>query len=245
MAAEKRKDLRRQRGFFIWYRPATDDTALWQVSPLRDISKRGAHFLSEQPFEVGTGLTLRFLFPFSAQSLIVPARVAWIKVAKTKTWQLMECGVTFDTTTAQLQSQINRIVEQFPSQQELAPAGAERRHRPRLDQPFHATYQVLPAVPTSARHSLSPVNLSAVGMRFLSAKPLTSGCQIALSVLPPHALKAFLLVGRVAWGKQHLSGVSEYGVEFVNVTSEQRVQIDDLLTLLMHPQASRVARAAA
>ena len=245
MAAEKRKDLRRQREFLIWYRPATDATALWRVSPLRDISKSGAHFLSEQPFEISMDLTLRFLFPFSTQPLIVPARVAWVKVAKTKTWQLMECGVTFEAATPQLQSQIDRMVEQFLSQQELSPASAERRRRPRLDQPFHATYQALPASPTSGRHSLSPINLSAVGMRFLSAKPLPAESQIELSVLPPNAVKAFLLVGRVAWGKQHPSGVGEYGVEFVNVTSEQRVQITELLALLANPQESRAAGAAA
>ena len=241
MPADKRKDLRRQREFLVWYRCSTDDAALWGVSPLRDISKSGVRFLSEQSFEVGTDLTLRFLFPFSTQTLIVPARVAWVKVAQMKTWQLMECGVTFHVTAPELQSQIDRVIEQFLGRQDITPASTERRRRPRMAQPFHATYQLLPAQ-TSTRHSLSPINFSAAGMRFLSPKPLAPGCQIDLSILPPNALKAFSVVGRVVWSKEHPSGASEHGMEFVDLTAAQRTQIQSLIALLTQPTRAGIVR---
>ena len=92
-AAEHRRDPRVSRAFLIRYRCPAAGQERWLVSPLRDLSRSGARFLSERMFAVGVPLELQLVLPVSRQPVVVGAHVAWQQPGALG---MVEMGVTFD-----------------------------------------------------------------------------------------------------------------------------------------------------
>ncbi len=93
MASEHRQDPRVPHAFLVRYRCPAVGLERWLVSPLRDLSRSGARFLSEREFSIGTVLETQLLLPVAQRPVAVHARVAWQKPAP---MSMVELGVTFD-----------------------------------------------------------------------------------------------------------------------------------------------------
>ena len=76
------------------------------------------------------------------------------------------------------------------------------------------------------------VDLSAGGLRLLSAELLESGARLEFQIVLPIRQAPYFLSGLVIWEKSTDEGGSECGVEFINVTTEQRTELDWLVELL-------------
>lgn len=234
-ARDKRTDPRLQRQFWIWFRPAGAEAEPWQASPLRDLSPSGARFIADGGFEVGTKLEARLMLPVSTELIPVTARVAWSRSMLGKEWHLAEHGVTFDFTDEQTRQQVAEAVGYFAKgrvaqlQQERS---EERRRRPRIRQPFYAKCRPVGGVGGSAWYHVNPLNLSAHGMKFLGPRLFEHGCSLECSITSQNTVRPLVLSGRAVWGKTHPSGAVEQGIEFVDVTPEQQVQLDGLVRTL-------------
>ena len=79
---DQRRAPRVSHPFMIRYRPLGTDPAGWLVSPLQDLSRGGARFLSERPFYVGMVLEAQLLLPFSRDPMPLEARVAFFGEAR-------------------------------------------------------------------------------------------------------------------------------------------------------------------
>ena len=109
--------------------------------------------------------------------------------------------------------------------------GEERRRFPRIQQTL--TVQCRPHGSLAASwRPVTMVNISAVGIRLLSEQPLESDETFDLQVTLPGSAAPLLIQGRAAWTRMQASGVTESGVEFVNMTSDQQAQIDTLVQFL-------------
>ena len=109
MTDEQRREPRVSHGFMIRYR-AADTMAGWLVSPLRDLSRGGARFLSERPLKVGTLLDIYLVLPAAAAPVSLQAKVARTSPAP---MGMVELGVAFQPTDAVSQGAINAAVARF------------------------------------------------------------------------------------------------------------------------------------
>ena len=80
--------------------------------------------------------------------------------------------------------------------------------------------------------TLTALNLSAVGVRLRSADPFEPGTTLEIQLQLPSMPQPVIVCGQVVWTQMHASGVSENGVEFVDVSPEQGLQIDQLVQFL-------------
>ena len=94
------------------YRRAESGQHSWLVSPLRDLSGKGARFLSERPAEVGWVLEMQLVLPNAPQPVSVPARVVWTRPAQSG---LLEVGVAFAPHDPAIQQAIDAAVAAFLS----------------------------------------------------------------------------------------------------------------------------------
>lgn len=115
MGDERRRSARAERGLLVRYRPAGASGAAWLLSPLRDLSSGGAHFVSEQPFTVGERLELQLILPTAPQPIGLAARVAW---AKPLPERLTELGVSFNEVDPLQRQALEDAVAQFVRKQE-------------------------------------------------------------------------------------------------------------------------------
>jgi c-di-GMP-binding flagellar brake protein YcgR len=106
--------------------------------------------------------------------------------------------------------------------------GAERREFPRVREPFRVEYRCLTDLGVT-RRPVTTVNLSAGGLRLRSSDALEVDTLLEIAIKLPGAREPILLRGRVVWCELAASGVSELGVEFYDVTMEQRIQLDTLV----------------
>jgi len=233
-AIDKRNDPRLQRQFWIWFRQAGADDDSWQASPCRDFSPSGARFIADGGFETGMTLETKLMLPVSTELIPVTARVAWSRPMPGKTWQLVEHGVTFDFTDEQTRQRVAEAVGYFArgrlAQQEER--SEERRRRPRIRKPFYAKCRPVGGVGWPAWYHVNPLNLSLHGMRFLGPCLFEHGCSLECSVAWQNTARPLALSARVMWGKTHPSGAVEQGIEFVDLTPEQQVQLEALVRTL-------------
>ena len=73
------------------------------------------------------------------------------------------------------------------------------------------------------------MNFSAAGVRFRSDGMLDPGALLELQVVFPDVGQPLSLRGTVVWSQLHASGVTELGVEFLDLTQTQQAQIDRLV----------------
>ena len=107
----------------------------------------------------------------------------------------------------------------------------ERRTFGRASQPFDAQYRLSGELTASWR-TITTVNISAGGMRFTDMDAHERGTSIEVRIQLPSLREPFTLQGRIAWSQMQASGVAESGVEFLDLTPEQQVQIDQLVQFL-------------
>lgn len=107
----------------------------------------------------------------------------------------------------------------------------ERRLFPRVPQPFEARYRLADEMGTSW-HGMTLVNISAGGVRFRTDELIQQGTPLELQVQLPGLREPLLVNGQTIWSTLQASGVMEIGVEFVNVTADQQLQIDGIVRFL-------------
>ena len=104
----------------------------------------------------------------------------------------------------------------------------DQRKFPRLLQPFTVQYRVVKDLSASWRE-VTTVNLSAGGMRLRCADAFDLQEILEIQVQLPNAHQPLRLRGRVVWTEMQAAGVTENGIEFMGVTPEQQVQIDNVV----------------
>ncbi len=110
--------------------------------------------------------------------------------------------------------------------------GQERRHFPRIREPFTIQYRRSGEVASSwSRVTVS--NLSAGGLHFRCAdEPLETGALLQIQVALPEFHEPMTLKALVVWNQVHASGVTEVGVEFQHLDIKQQLVIDRLVGFL-------------
>jgi c-di-GMP-binding flagellar brake protein YcgR len=109
--------------------------------------------------------------------------------------------------------------------------GIDRRRFYRIPQSFDVQYRAFGALEESWCVTRT-VNLSAVGIRFRSGDLLEPGTMLEMQITLPTAQTQLALCGSVIWSQMQASGVAETGVDFLNVTPEQQLQIDQVVQFL-------------
>lgn len=107
----------------------------------------------------------------------------------------------------------------------------ERRQFHRAPHPFEVRYRPYGQF-TSSWTEASTINISAGGMRFRSPELLERGTALELEITIPSVREALIIRGQVAWSQLQASGVAENGVQFVEVSPEQQMKIDELVRFL-------------
>jgi hypothetical protein len=75
MGDEKRQAPRAAKPLMARYRAQGNPPSDWFLSPLRDLSRSGARFLSEGRFAVGTSLEFHITLPMARQPVPLVARI--------------------------------------------------------------------------------------------------------------------------------------------------------------------------
>ena len=109
--------------------------------------------------------------------------------------------------------------------------GQERRQFARVLHPFDVQYRRYGKLGETWQ-VVTTLNLSAGGTRFRSEDALDTDEILELQIELPGIRERLMLRGRVTWCHMQASGVTEHGVEFIDVTGEQRAQIDNLVHFL-------------
>ncbi len=107
----------------------------------------------------------------------------------------------------------------------------ERRFFSRVPHAFEVQYRLVGEL-TSSWHPVTTINLSASGMRFRAEEPMEKGASLEVRLTLAGIRELLVVHGRVIWSQMQASGVTENGVEFMDVKSEQQVQIDSLVEFL-------------
>ncbi len=111
MSAEQRGSARIRHPFMLRYRPAQSATASWSVTPLLDLSAKGARFLSDRPLAKGQALELHFLLPGSPVPVAMVGQVAWVTAGGTL--GLAKVGVSFAAPDGASQALLDQAVQHF------------------------------------------------------------------------------------------------------------------------------------
>ena len=107
----------------------------------------------------------------------------------------------------------------------------ERRRFSRTSQSLDAQYRLIGELSTSWMQVIA-VNIGAAGARIRGAESMEVASLLELQVQLPGARKPLVVQGRVIWSRMQASGVTESGVEFLEITAEQQWQIDELVRFL-------------
>ncbi len=104
----------------------------------------------------------------------------------------------------------------------------DKRKFYRTHQPISAQYRVTGDF-TAGWHNVRTMNFSAGGVRFKSAAPLEIGVLLDFHVEVPGLKEPLNVKGRVVWSQVQAAGVTENGVEFLDVGPDQQFQLDALV----------------
>ena len=108
---------------------------------------------------------------------------------------------------------------------------SERRKDPRVGIPFAIKYRLVGKFLEMWNDGLM-TDLSAGGVRCVSAQPLDRGDQVELQITLPNWREPFLCSGRIVWQKDSPAG-PEHGVSFMDVTPDKQIKIDELVQFLI------------
>ena len=107
--------------------------------------------------------------------------------------------------------------------------GHEQRRFDRIPQPFQVRCRRVNE-PLKAWDLALTHDLSAAGMCVQSNERFDLGTLLDVRIELPNIPGVLSLQGRVVWKKA--SAVGEYGIEFLEITPDQQVQIDELVQFL-------------
>lgn len=107
----------------------------------------------------------------------------------------------------------------------------ERRKFYRVPHVFEVRYRLLNELTASWR-TVTLVNLSAGGLRFRDSEMLEKEALLDLQLQLPSIREPLHLKGYVVWYQLQASGVNEVGVAFVDVTTQEQLQIDNVVQFL-------------
>ncbi len=107
----------------------------------------------------------------------------------------------------------------------------ERRRFSRVQQPLDAQFRLYGEL-TSSWRSARTLNISANGLRFRSEDTLAPGTAIEIQIPLPGMREPLVVRGMVAWAQMQASGVTESGVEFMELSPDTQAQIDELVRFL-------------
>jgi len=107
----------------------------------------------------------------------------------------------------------------------------ERRRFPRVPESFQVRYRVFGDLEESWR-TVRALNFSAGGVRFRGPDLFEAGTSLNLQIQLPGAAQPMTLRGQVIWSQMQASGVTESGVEFIDVSPEHRILIDQMVSFL-------------
>ena len=114
------------------------------------------------------------------------------------------------------------------------PSGYERREFPRAKVPTSIEYRITEEQGADL-HPGVLTDLNASGLQFTGERPIESGTRLDLHVQLPSRTQPYQFQGEIVWVRETRSGLTEYGVQFVDVTPDQQFEIDALVRFLMQP----------
>ncbi len=108
---EQRGAPRAERSLIARYRALESEAGPWFISPLKDVSLKGARFLTECEFKPGSRLVLHVALPSSREPRVLCATVNRIRLAADALW---EVGVEFEALQPEdrrcLQEAVERVL---------------------------------------------------------------------------------------------------------------------------------------
>ncbi len=107
----------------------------------------------------------------------------------------------------------------------------ERRRFYRIPQAFHTRYRLIGEL-ARGWSAANTLNLSAGGMRFRCEESMEVGVLLELQITLPSEGEPLVVRGRIIWCHMPASGVTEAGVEFLELSPDQQAQIDNLVQFL-------------
>ena len=112
--------------------------------------------------------------------------------------------------------------------------GSDRREFHRANIPTSIEYRMVEEQGVGLHPGIL-TDLNASGLQFSGELSLESGTRIEVHLQLPNRTKPYQFQGEIVWMRPAHSGLTEYGVQFVDVTPDQQFEIDDLVRFLMHP----------
>ena len=108
---------------------------------------------------------------------------------------------------------------------------SERRRFPRIPEAFSIKYRVSGELAASWCE-VATQNVSAGGVRFRVPEPIGPGATVTLQIKLPGIAQPLHVKGQVAWSQLQASGVTEVGVEFLDLKERDQRMIDQLVGFL-------------
>ena len=108
---------------------------------------------------------------------------------------------------------------------------SERRRFPRIPETVTVKYRVSGEL-ASTWCEVATQNVSAGGVRFRVPEQLGPGATVTLQIKLPGMAQPLDVKGQVAWSQLQASGVTEVGVEFLDLKERDQRMIDQLVGFL-------------
>ena len=111
---------------------------------------------------------------------------------------------------------------------------SDRREFPRTKVPTALEYRVASDLGADL-HPGVLTDLNASGLQFTGERYLGTGTRLELQLRLQSRSQPYQVHGKIVWVRETRSGLTEYGVQFVDVTPDQQFEIDSLVRFLMQP----------
>ena len=112
------------------------------------------------------------------------------------------------------------------------PGRSERRIFPRVDYPCPLKFRFAGELVELSWREGVVLNFGAGGLGFTTPQLVEEGSELAFRIYLPTRSEPYELRGRIIWSRDSADQLMEYGAEFVNVTPDKQVEIDELVRFL-------------
>lgn len=212
----------------VRYQRPIPGEAVWLTAPLRDMSALGARFFSEHSFSPGALIEAQLILPVSSDPVSLKLFVEWVKP-----WRagLVEVGVAFRPGKLEIQRLLAKAVLHFIQSEQAAKnnktEGSERRTFVRTKEEFRVQYRISGSA-VSPWCAVSTEDFSAAGIRFKGPDAIDPVTLLHVRVQFPGAADEESLRGKVVWSFHKSSTSALIGVEWLELTAQQKTRIDRL-----------------
>ena len=79
------------------------------------------------------------------------------------------------------------------------------------------------------------VDLNARGLQFTGERRFETGTRLDVQLPLENRSEPYGFSGEIVWTREERSGLTEYGMQFIDVTPDQQFEIDELARFLMQP----------